>query len=92
MRCVVPLTVQNWEAAVRTSQEVRALLPDADVNPHMERCPVAPYNTIKTSDLQALVRLIRIKEEDFRQLEADRTFQRFREVSVVIPKPGVVSA
>lgn len=70
--------VDNWEAAVLVGQEVRALLPEADVLPHMERCAVGAYNTIKTADLQALIRLVRIKEEDFRQLEGDRTYERFR--------------
>lgn len=51
------------------SQEVREFLPDADVNPHMERCPIAPYNTIKSTDLQALVRLIRSREDECPKLD-----------------------
>lgn len=73
----MPDTLNNYEIAVQTGQEVRSLLPDATVLPYPELCPVAAHNIIKSSDLQALVRLIRAREEDFYQLEADRTHERF---------------
>jgi hypothetical protein len=79
----VPDTLNNYEIAVQTGQEVRSLLPDATVLPYPELCPVAAHNIIKSSDLQALVRLIRVREEDFRQLEADRTHERFGGLRVV---------
>jgi hypothetical protein len=65
--------VSNWEAAVLVGQEVRALLPEADVLPDMPRCgsEFYAYNTIRSTDLQALVRLIKIKEDDLVQLRQE---------------------